>query len=75
MGDRRDMNNKVNDIYQFNKKLQIIIIIILNTTMYISHYTIYTYTYVWYMCIYVLCKYTYISIYKNASVSDSVKWI
>lgn len=42
MGGRRDMNNKVNDIYQFNKKLQIIIIMILNTIMYVTLHNIYT---------------------------------
>lgn len=39
------------------------------------YYTIYTHRYMYgiYMYIYVLCKYMYTCIYKNASVSDSVK--
>lgn len=73
MGSRGDMNNRVNDIYQCNKNLQIIIIIILSAIIYVILYYIYIHIYVVYMYIYVLCKYMYTCIYKNASVSDSVK--
>lgn len=75
MRSRGDMNNKVNDIYQCNKNLQIIIIIILSVIIYICYIILYIHTYICgiYMYIYVLCKYMYTCIYKNASVSDSVK--
>lgn len=72
MGSRGDMNNKVNDIYQCNKNLQIIIIIILSAIIYMLYYTIYTCIYMWYICIFMYYVNICILVYTKMQVCLTV---
>lgn len=68
------MNNKVNDIYQCNKNLQIIIIIILSVIIYIYVilYYIYIHTYVVYICIFMYYVNICILVYTKMQVCLTV---